>query len=559
MMPAECCRFMNRRKLLKMSGLLAAGGLLPLVTNAQAIPPGMRLVDVRTHGAVGDGKALDTRAINAAIDVCHAAGGGMVYLSPGVYLSGAVVLKSNVTLHLEAGATLLGSDNIDDYIGAHVPENARFKHLIVARDAENIGVVGPGKVDGQGPAYWHPNGKTELPADQQWRDVAAHYWKGDKARPSPLLEFFRCNNVRVEDVFITNAPAWTLRPNQCDYVFIRGVIIKNPNIGPNTDGIDIVCSRNVFISDCVIETDDDAICLKSEPARSDGVPPVKNVVVTNCVLTTCCNAFKIGTGTHGGFENIVFTDSIIVNNNVELKARAIAGIALEMVDGGCVEGVTISNIRMQRVRTPIFIRRGNRTGNKAGSLRGIMISNIQATGAAVTSCIAGIPGFDVEDVTLSNIRIHTEEGGAADWVAREIPEVPNNYPEARMFGRLPSHGLYCRHVRGLRMNSVEFTATPAEARPVIICDDVKDFSLDGLRSSAITGSEPVIKLIQTRDALVRGCSAPTATKVFLEVVGSQSGLIAMVGNDLGAADQAVQLGKEVGKNAVTLAGNITKG
>lgn len=541
-----------------MSGMLAAGGVLPFAANAQSAPLGMRLVDVRTHGALGDGKTLDTRAINAAIDDCHATDGGVVYLPPGTYLSGAVVLKSNVTLYLEAGATLLGSGKLSDYTGLHVPENARFKHLIVSRDAENVGVGGPGKIDGQGPAYWHPSGRTEPPADQQWRDAATHYWKGDDPRPSPLLEFYRCKSVRIEDAFITNAPAWTLRLNQCEHIFIRGVVIKNPNIGPNTDGIDIVCSQDVFISGCLIDTGDDAICLKSEPAQPDGLPLVKNVVVTNCVLTTCCNAFKIGTGTHGGFENIIFSDSIIVNGAAGLKTRAIAGIALEMVDGGWLEGVTISNIRIQYARTPIFIRRGNRTGDKAGPLRGIMISNVHATGAAVTSCIAGIPGFDVEDVMLSNIRIQTEEGGTADWVARDIPEVPKVYPEARMFGRLPSHGFYCRHVNGLRMSNVEFTATSAEARPAIICDDVKNFSLDGLRSSAITGSQPVMKLIQTSNVFVRGSSAPPETKIFMEVQGNDSNRIAVIGNDLSAADQPVRSGKEVGPHAVMLAGNVSK-
>jgi len=542
-----------------MTGLAAVGGAfgLPAPAAETSFPAGPRIVDVKTHGAVGDGKTLDGRAINRAIEICHASGGGVVYLPPGVYLSGTVVLKSNVTLYIEGGATLLGSKELADYKGSHLPVDARHKHLIFARDAENVGIAGPGHIDGQGPAFWFPTERT-VPPNQAWRDGATHYWKGLSDRPTPLLEFYKCKNLRIKDVTIVNAPGWTLRPIQCEYVFIRGIVIKNPNIGPNTDGIDITCSQNVFISDCLIDTGDDAICLKSEPAYGTGVPLLKNVTVTNCMLTTCCNAFKIGTGTHGGFENITFSNSLIVNPESDLKARAIAGIALEMVDGGWLEGVTISNIRMQRVRTPIFIRRGNRTGEKAGTLRGIMINNVHATGAAVTSSIAGIPGFDVEDVSLSNIRIDSEEDGKEDWVNREIPEVQKNYPEARMFGRLPSHGFYCRHVKGLRMTGIEFTSSPSEARPALICDDVKGFTLDGLRSSSLSGSQPMIKLRQTQEAFLRGCAAPPDTKTFLAVEGRQSSQIVLLGNNLTAAEEVLRTGDEVAKDAVTLAGNVMR-
>jgi len=244
---------MNRREMLAAIGLMAAGSSIfaaPATTpTAKNTKPGLRIYDVLEFDAAGDGKTLDTAAINRAIDTCTAAGGGTVYLPPGTYLSGMVILKSNVTLYLEAGATLLGSKNISDYssqAGPPATGDANQKHLIFARDAENVGVAGPGRIDGQGPKFWVPSGRKPLPPQEAWRDVATYDWK-PLSRPSPMLEFYNCKNLRIEDVRIENAPGWTLRPIHCDNVFIRGISIKNPIIGPNCDGIDPTCCHNVFI------------------------------------------------------------------------------------------------------------------------------------------------------------------------------------------------------------------------------------------------------------------------------------------------------------------------
>jgi hypothetical protein len=233
-----------------------------------------------------------------------------------------------------------------------------------------------------------------------------------------------------------------------------------------------------------------------------------------------------------------------------------------MVDGGWIEGVVISNIRMQRVRTPIFIRRGNRHARPdgtPGTLRGVMIDNVQATGSMLTSSVTGLPGFEVEDVTLSNIRIDSEEAGKAEWVGRKIPEVEQAYPEARMFGRLPAYGIYCRHVKGLRLRHVEFKSAAGEARPAIFCEDVNDLEVGGLRSTLIAGTQPVVKLVQTRHACLHDCSAPAGTQAFLELEGDQTEHVVLMNSDLGAADQAVRAGDTVPERAVTLSGNVRKG
>ncbi len=522
---------------------------------------GFRVFDVRQFGATGDGKAVDTAAINSAIDACHAAGGGVAYVPPGTYLSGTVVLKSNVTLYLEAGATLLGSMDLRHYspqAGPPAKGDANQKHLIFARDAENVGLAGPGRIDGQGSAFWVPSKRTVPPAEDAWRDVATYDWE-PLDRPSPLIEFAFCRYLRIEDVRIENASGWTLRPVNCENVVIRGVTIKNPVIGPNTDGIDPTGCRNVFISDCHIDTGDDAICLKSENPYG-GEPQVsKNITITNCVLTCCCNGLKFGTATRGGFENVTFSNSVIFNEDVDPRARVISGVALEMVDGGWLEGVVISNIRMQRVRTPIFVRRGNRRprpDGTPGTLRGVMIENVHATGAILTSSVTGLPGFHAEDVTLSGIRIDSEEAGREEWVTREIPELANKYPEARMFGRLPSYGLYCRHVSGLRVKDMVFRAAGEETRPAIVCDDVAGLDIDGLRSARVASSQPVVRLVQTRDAWIRGCASPSGTRAFLAVAGQESERILLSGSDLRGSERDVETGADVREGAVAVQGNV---
>jgi polygalacturonase len=475
-----------------------------------------------------------------------------------------VVLLSHVTLYLEAGATLLGSKNLDDYAsqagpGAHADANQN--HLVYARGAEDVGLAGPGAIDGQGPSFWVPSGRKAPPASDSWRDVATYDWK-PLQRPSPMLEFVECSGLRIEDVRIHNAPGWTMRPINCDDVVIRGIAIKNPVIGPNTDGIDATGCQNLFISDCLIQTGDDALCLKSENPYGEVVRVSKNITVTNCVLTCCCNGFKFGTATRGSFENITFSNSVIYNNeDSDLRARVIAGIAVEMVDGGSVDGVVVSNIRMQNVRTPIFIRRGNRhprPDGTPGTLRGVMIENVYATGSILTSSVTGLPGFDVEDVTLSNIRIDSQEAGKAEWAARTVPEVAKDYPEARMFGRLPAYGLYCRHVTGLRLKGIELSAATKEERPSVVCDDVKSLDIDGLSGTSVTGDQPAVKFVDVQKAFLRGCVAPDGISTFLDVQGGKSQNIALVSSDLRSAGKVVETAPEGPAGALSLAGNVTK-
>lgn len=315
-----------------------------------------------------------------------------------------------------------------------------------------------------------------------------------------MIEIAECKNVRINDITLRNSPGWTLRPVACDSVFIHRIKIRNPIYGINTDGIDPTCSQNVFISDCDINTGDDNICLKSENPYGQ-MRVSKNIVITNCILSGCCNGFKIGTGTRGGFENITFSDSVIFNNDVPLKERLVSGIAIEMVDGGWVDGVLVSNIRMQNVRTPLFVRLGNRGSGQErktpGKLRSVMISDVHATGAILTSSITGLPDHPPEQITLANVRIETMEQGKAEWTKSAVPELPEKYPAARMFGRLPSYGLYIRHAAGVQIDGLQVHSKAEDPRPMLTCDDVQDLWMDRIRGGSAAKSTEGFWIFET--------------------------------------------------------------
>lgn len=292
--------------------------------------------NILDFGAVADGKTLCTEAIQQAIDACSQSGGGEVIIPVGTFLSGTLYLKNDVLLHLQQGAILLGSTNIRDYSP---------RGLIRAVKKKNIGIVGHGVIDGQGWAFWEEK-KSNL------RIVGmspARNFSHKKQHPDMLIQFEDCRGVTVKDVTLKNSEAWTLHLLACEDVLVDGVTIRNPQHGPNTDGIDINGSRRVRISNCDIYTGDDAICLKNKDPKY-WERSCEDIVITGCILTTSCNAFKIGTETIGDFKNIVFSNSVIKAGDPENELSVIAakqatpqnydnilapqsGISLETVDG----------------------------------------------------------------------------------------------------------------------------------------------------------------------------------------------------------------------------------
>ena len=468
--------------------------------------------DVRTYGAVGDGTSLDTQAIQKAIDVCAAAGGGKVYLQGGTFLSGTLRLKSNVTLFVEAGATLLGSTNLADYPDI-TPEiiylyRDRFtRYLIYAEKEENICLAGRGVIDGQGIHF------PAKPGD-------------DKGRPY-ILRFSECKNVRVENLTFRDSARWLSHYLACENVTISGISI-DARIRENRDGMDIDSCQDVRISDCRINTGDDAIVLKATTAR-----PCRRVTVTNCVLSSMASAFKLGTESNGGFEDITFSNSVIYDTGY-------SGVAVEMVDGGALDRVTISNITMKNVKAPIFVRLGNRARPipelpppGMGSLRNVIISNVQATGADTMGCsITGIPGFPVENVTLDNIRIESAGGGTEEDAGREIPEKIASYPSGKMFGTLPAYGFFCRHATNLRLRNIDLSFAEDDKRPAIVCDDVRDLDIVGLRATVSPEAGCGIQLRGVHGAWIHGCRAGAAPDTLLHLEEDSCSRVRVTDNDI---------------------------
>jgi hypothetical protein len=517
--------------------------------------------DVRLFGAHGDGTKKDTVAIQRAIDETASSGGGVVYVSPGTYVVGTIVLKSNVTLHLEAGATLLGSPDESDYKmpeeAALATKNNQAKHLLFAFNAENIALVGLGKIDGGSLRFLQPLNKPAPATHDQWHVTTGAFW-GRKLHVSPMVEFAQCTNVRIQDVTLQNSLGWTLRPTGCRSVVIQGIRIRNPDYSPNADGIDPTSCENVMISDSDIDTGDDAICIKSNNMYGEQ-KIARNIVVTNCVLSSACNGFKIGSEGPSGFENITFSNSVIYSRKgLQDDQRVISAIDIVMPDGGWIEGVTISNISVRNARVPIFIRLQNITGNPdtrmTAWMRSILISDVQAIGAIVTSSITGIPGYRVEDVTLRNIHIRTDEAGVEAWRTNVPPEREYSYPEGVLFGRFPAYGFYCRHVQGLTLDNVDIKSTRNDPRPAIVCDDVEDLTIAALRGTPPATGAEVIRLNNVCKATLRCSRAGEGTGTFVAVSGSNSKAISLFANDLDSAAHPVTVSAEVPPGRVRMNG-----
>jgi len=546
---------MNRRDLLKNGFVAGLSGISAMPVNAAT--PGIDLKyqpfrNVRNYGARGDLLTKDTRAIQCAVDETTRAGGGIVYIPPGTYLVGTIQIKNNVTLYIEAGATLLGSPDLEDYSmpqeAADLIRNPKSRHLIFAFRSTNIGLAGPGTIDGQSSKFIAPLRRSAPKPEDLWHLTSAAQWER-KARVSPMVELAECTNVRVEGLTFQNAVGWTLRPIGCESVLIRGIRIRNPDYAPNSDGIDPSSCQNVMISDCDIDTGDDAICIKSDNPYGEN-KIARNITVTNCILSSACNGFKIGSEGPHGFENITFSNSVICSRRGKREdQRVISAIDIVMPDGGWIEGVTVSNISIRNARIPMCIRLQNITDNPKAQMtswmRAIMISDVQAFDAIVTSSITGIPGYPVEDVTLQNIRIHTAEEGHETWKNNVVPEREHGYAEGSAFGRFPSFGFYCRHVKGLRLNAIDVRSTTRDPRPMIHFEDVEGLALCALAGTPPSSGDETIRLVAVRDAAIHNNYAGRGTGTFVRVEGAASSEISLFANDLHRAKRPVALGGDV--------------
>lgn len=469
--------------------------------------------NVVEFGATRNGRDADTKALQAAIDACGTGGGGTVYFPAGRYLSGGLHLRSGVHLYLEAGATLIGSARLDDFPRT-VPkirsytDNYTERSLIYGEGLTNIGIHGDGAIDGQGAVYKGPY----------------------KVRPY-MIRIVSSKDVSISGVTLRDSPMWVQHYLDCEDVYIHGITVYS-HVNHNNDGIDIDCCDRVTISDCNISSGDDAIVLKSTSSR-----PTRNVAISNCVLQSDCNAFKLGTESNGGFQDIVL-------GNCTMYDTRLSGIAVEMVDGGVLDGVSISNITMRDVKNPIFVRLGNRArpyeeGSAkpgVGVLRNVVISNVKATGAGEIGCpISGIPGHAIENLTLDNVRIQFV--GGEQVVERETPEASDVYPEYKMFGIPPAYAFFCRHVRNLTFRNAQSDFEKTDERPALVCEDVQGLDVSGC---CLRAGRQTIRLKRVSDALVHGCRVPGNVDVFVDASAGDVERLSLIGNDLSNAGKSVQ-------------------
>jgi polygalacturonase len=430
-----------------------------MMLQATALLAAQKVVDAVAAGAVGDGSTLNTAAIQKAIDDLSGSGGGTLHFPAGRFLTGSIQIKSNVALELDEKATLLGSSekadyrNLDPFIDGS--GNPMGFALIVAIDAENVGITGAGTIDGQGPA---------LKEKQQPYTM----------RPF-LLRWVRCKNVTIKGVHLTNPGAWTLNFFQTSGAVIEDLTIRARGTGLiNNDGINIDSSENVRVRNCDVESGDDAMVIKATSAAR----PSRDITASGCKLSTRTNAIKLGTESIGGFENISISNCQITNTQM-------AGIALYEVDGGELRNVTISDITMDGVMLPISMRLGARLKTfregdtpkaQAGRLRDITIKNVSAKNVRMIGMlINGIPAHPIESLTLENIQFELPGGGTEEAAKVQLPEKESAYPEFDMFGRtLPASAIYARHVRGMTLRNVKTTLLKSDARPERVLIDVED-------------------------------------------------------------------------------------
>src|SRR6185437_2035903 len=467
--------------------------------------------DVRAHGATGDGKTLDTDAVNRAIEAAAKAGGGVVVFPAGTYLCFSIHLKSSVHLQLLQGCTIIAADSplpgqqtgynggVYDAAEPNTPweayqdygHNHWHNSLVWGEGIHDFSITGPGLIWGRGLS----NGRDRKGDGAPF--IAEQPGVGNKT-----IALKNCHNVLLRDFSILKGGHFGLLLTGVD-----NLAIDNLKIDTDRDGMDIDCCQNVRVSNCTVNSPwDDGICPKSSFALGHA-RPTKNLTIANCLVTGCyelgsvldgtfkkyapeariphTGRIKCGTESNGGFINITITGCVF---------EGCQGYALETVDGALLEDITISNTTMRDLRSgPIFMRlgarlRGPKESTKVGTLRRVLINNLECHNAPmkVSALLSGIPGYEIEDVKLSNIYVESVGGAPASAAAIQLPEAESKYPEPGMFGMTPSFGFYLRHIRNLEMSHVEVAAKSPDGRPAFSLNDVERadfFAVTAPRSS----------------------------------------------------------------------------
>jgi len=513
---------------------------------------GARTYNIRDFGAKGDAKTLDTAALQAAIDACNRDHGGTVLVPAGVFVIGTVELKSNVTLHIEAQGRLLGSAEGKQYSAADaipLSGDATLRDgnvgLLFALNAENITIEGPGIIDGQGAEFRSPS-----------RGVPPPSGRGGSQRPYHLL-FYRCKNLRIRDIFLVASAFHSIRVIQSDFVWMRSLRIYN-RVNGNNDGFHFISCEHVHVSDCDVQSQDDACALFGS---------CKNVTITDSTFSTRWSVLRFGGGNP---ENVVISNCVIYETY---------GCPIKMHFGpdSQVQNLLFSNLILQDVTGPISIdlaphARGGDTpseNSSNGFVRNIMFKGIRAhvlsegrqypdmpfksgyrpgetRQCIVLNCVGD---WFLEDVVLSDVHVTYGGGGTAEESQREVPQVAGEYFE---IGTPPAYGLYARKVRGLSLNNVRFEVEQPDLRPAVILDHVSDVAANALSVEGSKQAKSALRFIESADVLITAARLLTPAVVFLQVEGAASQGITLDGGDFSKAGKPLSLAAEASEKSVLL-------
>jgi polygalacturonase len=504
--------------------------------------------NVHAFGAVGDGRHLDSPAINAAIEACSEAGGGTVTVPAGTYLCGSIHLTNNLNLFLDSGAVILGApqdmnvyDETEPWQGmAYQDGGHTYFHnsLIWGENITNVCITGPGLISGGGLvrddkeidrmcnfAKWSPT-----------NSFAANHAGNPDAQPSQLgnkaIALKLCRNVLLRDFTILHGGHFAVLATGC-----QNMTVDNVTMDTDRDGIDIDCCQNTMVANCRINSPrDDGLCPKSSFALGRNVI-TENLTIVNCQVSGFeegtlldgtmipskqrTGRIKFGTEANGGFRNCTVANCTF---------RCCRGLALEEVDGGIMENITINNITMMDVAEyPIYITTGDRDRGPAvtsdSRAKNIFISNVIATGVDPMSGIqiTGTARQPIEGVRLENIRIIYKGGGNKEDAARVPPELGTGYPEPSKLGVMPAYGLFARHVRDLELANIRLSFENEDLRPAMICADVNGLEIDNFKAP-VADEVPVARYENVRDVVVRNSpeleKSTKKVKGFLQAPGS---------------------------------------
>ncbi|WP_029665073.1 glycoside hydrolase family 28 protein [Cellulophaga baltica] len=429
-----------------------------------------KIYNIKNYGAKGDSLTINTSAIQKAIDKCAKQGGGIVLIKEGIFISGTLLLKDNVTLQIHESAKLVGSSNPQDYVSIDTFTDAvgqeRGTCLIGAVNARNISITGKGVIDGNGSAFLAKNLNLKKKALKINDDTFG------RNRPF-LLRFVKSNEITLKGVTLREAAAWACHFYQSQNILVDQITIYN-HANKNNDGIDLDSSHDVIIKNCNIDSGDDAICIKSTSPL-----PTYNVQVSNCTLKSDWGAIKFGTESMGDFYNVAIRDCTIYDTKG-------GGIKILSVDGANIHDITIEDITMTDVDMPIFIRLGERLNNyrnaekqAVGSIDKVLIKNIQASTRSTKNSrvappsgilITGTPNHKIGRLTLKQIAITLPGGGVLSDIS-EVPEDETRYPEFSFFKVLPAYGMYARHIKELQMEALTFKTILPEQRPELLIQE----------------------------------------------------------------------------------------